>query len=249
MKRIGIRDLAGLLATLDRVKFVTDSVVVKESPGYLKFIDADRRFLETIGYPVSGEYMEKFKEVLTADPLVGRDIKDAATRLYDTLLIELKSTYFIVLTSEEAGWLTKAEPFGDAVTVAFPSAGFDADEATRCLAFGRGTACVFHLMRVMEVGLKALGSRLGIDTEHKPGWEGVLKKAHGLMSLPNDKKDPAWVKDEGFLSDTDAMLIAVKTAWRNPTMHIEKTYTSEEAERIYGAVKGFMQQLSTKLHE
>jgi hypothetical protein len=104
-------------------------------------------------------------------------------------------------------------------------------------------------MRVMEIGLTALGARLAVPMTHKPGWEGILKKANGQMTLPNDKKDPDWIKDEAFLSDAMAMLIAVKTAWRNPTMHMEKTYTDEQAKRIWESVRGFMQQLATGLHE
>src|SRR5258708_19689687 len=85
---------------------------------------------------------------------------------------------------------------GEAVTDAFPSAITDIEEAGKCLAFDRNAACIFHLMRVMEVGLKALGQRLDINTAYKPGWEGILKKAHGQMSLPNDKKHPGWIKDK-----------------------------------------------------
>jgi hypothetical protein len=34
MKRIGVRKLAALLATLDRAKFVNDNVLVDEAQGY-----------------------------------------------------------------------------------------------------------------------------------------------------------------------------------------------------------------------
>ncbi len=78
-------------------------------------------------------------------------------------------------------------------------------------------------MRVMESGLRALGDRVGVDTRHSPGWEAILKRATHEMSLENKKKDPAWKKDEAFLSEAITMLISVKTAWRNPTMHLEKT--------------------------
>jgi hypothetical protein len=39
----------------------------------------------------------------------------------------------------------------------------DISEAAQCLALNRPTACVFHLMRVMETGVQILGNRLGIQ--------------------------------------------------------------------------------------
>jgi hypothetical protein len=39
-------------------------------------------------------------------------------------------------------------------------------------------------------------------------------------------------------------LQVVKMSWRNPTMHIVRTYTPEEAQQIFGAVKTFMGRLA-----
>jgi len=50
--------------------------------------------------------------------------------------------------------------FGDDVAKKFPSASVDIEEAGKCLALDRGTATVFHLMRAMEVGLRALAKSL-----------------------------------------------------------------------------------------
>lgn len=172
-----------------------------------------------------------------------------SAELSGRLIDEMSNTLFLSLTVGEANLYENVQPFGPNVAEAFPSATLDIEEAAKCLVLGRGTACVFHLMRVMEVGLKAFGAQLGIDIQHKPGWEGILKKAHGQMSLPNDKKPADWLKNETFLADAIAMLTAVKTAWRNPTMHVEKTYTEERAEDIWNAVRLFMKSLARELHE
>ena len=55
--------------------------------------------------------------------------------------------------------------FGPDVFNNFSSANDDIDEAGKCLALGRGTACVMHLMRVLEVGLAALASALGANKQ------------------------------------------------------------------------------------
>jgi hypothetical protein len=204
---------------------------------------------ERLEFKASRAAVHELLQMLPASEVGSGLIRDRLKELQRRLKDEMSYTFFLALSGHEARLLDAVTPFGDDVANAFPSASFDADEATRCLAFERYTACVLHLMRVLEVGVRALGARLAIDTTHKPGWEAILKKAHGQLSLPNDKKDPDWINDEAFLSDAIAMFTAVKTAWRNPTMHIEKTYTPEQAERIYDAVNGFMQQLATKLHE
>lgn len=36
-------------------------------------------------------------------------------------------------------------------------------EASKCLALGRYTACVFHLMHVMEVAVQVFGKKLRVD--------------------------------------------------------------------------------------
>jgi hypothetical protein len=46
-----------------------------------------------------------------------------------------------------------------------------------------------------------------------------------------------------------ALLNATKDAWRNPTMHIEKKYTEEEAETIFFAVRSLMKRLVSRMDE
>jgi HEPN domain-containing protein len=171
--------------------------------------------------------------------------KDAIERITD----ELKLKSFYRLTPEAARLHDDPYPFGEVVVGKFPSTQVDIEEAAKCLALGRATATVFHLMRVMEVGLKALGTRLGVDIDSTRSWEGILNKSHGMMTKPYTVKPPEWAGDEAFLSEAVVMLTAVKTAWRNPTMHIERLYTLEQADDVWRAAKSFMGQLATKLEE
>jgi hypothetical protein len=54
--------------------------------------------------------------------------------------------------------------------------------------------------------------------------------------------------DEPFFSTATVNLRAVKDAWRNPTMHVERVYDEELATELWGAVRAFMRHLATKLH-
>ena len=110
-------------------------------------------------------------------------------------------------------------------------------------------ACVFYLMRVLEVGLRALGSSLNnptLDPKHNPSWEAILKKCDDELAKPM-KSCPQWKTDDLFYSKATANLRAIKNAWRNPTMHVEISYEADEAEDVFNAVRGFMRHLSTKL--
>jgi hypothetical protein len=52
---------------------------------------------------------------------------------------------------------------------------------------------------------------------------------------------------EKFFRDASGDLISVKQAWRNPSMHIDRRYTPEEAQEVFKAVRTFMRKLAQDL--
>lgn len=55
--------------------------------------------------------------------------------------------------------------------------------------------------------------------------------------------------DKEFFAEVYTSLDAVRVAWRNTTMHVENKYSEEEAEHIFGAIRGFMRRLASRLDE
>ena len=55
--------------------------------------------------------------------------------------------------------MNPAEFYGPGVVESFSSAVGDMEEAVKCYSRGCSTASVFHLMRVMETGVRALGKK------------------------------------------------------------------------------------------
>jgi len=167
----------------------------------------------------------------------------------DTLLErmrdELNNTICFVVPADRARYFGSKEPFGEMVALVFPRSIVDVEEAAKCLGSGRATACVFHLMRVMEDGLKTIAAVL--DIPYAPSWESYIKQIEAKLDQPWKQKSRAWRKQEPFFRDVLAHLHAVKVAWRNPTMHIVNQYTLEQAEDVFNAVRGFMRHLSSKL--
>jgi len=140
--------------------------------------------------------------------------------------------------------------FGESVSSAFPSSAFDVTEAGNCFASGRYTASVFHLMRVLEIGLRVLAEKFGIAADHK-NWQNVIgeieAKIKQMASDPNRPSD--WKDQQEFYSQAASHLLILKDAWRNYTAHVRGKYTGEEAHLLVLNTREFMQRLAKRLSE
>jgi len=136
--------------------------------------------------------------------------------------------------------------FGDEVFKAFGSANEDISEAGTCLALDRGTACVMHSMRVIEVGLTVLAGTVGVGK--KNDWGSYLRDIDAELTK-RIKASGARSVDEQFYAEAASTIDNMRRAFRNPTMHPEKAYSTERAEEILDSVGSFMRHLATKLHE
>lgn len=172
---------------------------------------------------------------ITADALINELIE-----LDNTIRREMSTRWFFFLSDACADFYDQKELFGADVNVKFPSIAYDTVEAGNCCAMGRSTACVFHLMRIMEVGVQAFGTKLGVTLTCKKNWQSILDESNKAIKLLSPK-DPVTVE----LSQASANLYAVKQAWRNEVMHPKDTYTLEEAENLIRLVKIFMGQLAS----
>ena len=146
------------------------------------------------------------------------------------------------------GYYQRDDLFGVEVGEHFKGASFDIKEAGSCYAVGRYTACVFHLMRVAEYGLKTIGKRVGY-TDDRPVWEAVLKYIDVELRRDRDKMSDRFKGDLEFIGGISAHMHAVNLAWRRRVAHVERNYGQEEAKRILDETKNLMQHLAVKLSE
>lgn len=187
------------------------------------------------------EFLEDLKEPMQHDVVEGR-IRVATDRMND----ELSLATFIQIANTKADYYYNDEIFGQAVMNRFPKAIEDIQEAAKCFALGRSTACVFHLMRAMELATQYLGKRLGLSFVTEKNWANILDQVDkAIKALP--VKNSRQKAKRNRLSEASAHLRMVKDAWRNDVMHPKETYTEEEAERVFRNVKDFMVHLATKL--
>jgi hypothetical protein len=196
------------------------------------------------------ELQEKLKGLYPTMEGLGDGYSDIAV----TLRRELTLTKLLALDSREQEWFEPSSPlFGADFAGKFKADGaFELDEAAKCLALGRPTAATFHLMRIMEVGIRALARSLQIPDPIKPAernW-GIVLKAIWSGIEAKWPTDASRISGDGSLfEDLHASLDAVKNPWRNATMHVEKKYTGDEAVHIFHAVSGFMKKLSSRMDE
>ncbi|MGO8707239.1 MAG: hypothetical protein ACLQMG_06225 [Terracidiphilus sp.] len=171
-------------------------------------------------------------------------------KIADAMKTRIRDEYEDVLLMwiQEKDYYQKDDLFGAEVGERFKGASFDIKEAGTCYALGRYTACVYHLMRVSEFGLKAIGKRVGF-ADDRPVWEAVLKFIDAEVKRDRDKMSALFKGDLEFIGGISAHMHAVNLAWRRRVAHVERTYTQEEAKQIFDATKNLMQHIAVKLSE
>lgn len=220
-----------------------------ENPARLVAIISDiESHFNDIGLGVSLQHARELKKMMEGSHHNWNRINTELFQLYRNFDRELKMELFFHIERSKMGFVNPSAPlFGDDVEQNFPSTQFDIVEAAKCLAFDRGTAAVFHLMRVMEHGLKALA--IALDIEYAPSWDGYFRKIKTGLEEKNNKKPEPWKKREPFYRAALGDLERVKLAWRNEVMHTSGKFTIEESEQIFHAVRLFMQRIASELSE
>jgi hypothetical protein len=169
----------------------------------------------------------------------GNALKELANRIED----ELNRRAFFFVAPDRAKFFEEEYPFGKRIANRFPSLTEDISEAAKCLAAGRFTASVFHLMRVLEAAVQRLAKLLGttVNVKNEP-WGAILKPIDdAIRNLPGGPKVTREENDrKAAFSEAAAYLRHVKDAWRNRTMHPKRTCTEDDAISIFKGVKMFM---------
>lgn len=187
-----------------------------------------------IHLPATAAQGERWKEAVANDGADPTIIAEFRSRMED----ELNGHKFYYVRPDLVWYYDEQRPFGAAVPAAFYLLDDEIHDAGKCLALGQGTACVFHLMRVMEAALKRFAKELGIP--YAPSWESYIKQIGAQIAAKHSSKSTKWKRQEPFYRDALGDLQAVKIAWRNPTMHVVRRYSVSEARQVYGAVQHFM---------
>lgn len=139
---------------------------------------------------------------------------------------ELAGRHFYYVPSGQMAYYQQPDLFGPTVSSKFPEAMADIEEAGNCYALNRSTACVLHLMRVLEVGIKAFAAHPKLN--HTPGFRDTMGKIAGdLESKANGLTagNQADLDEKTRLQHIAIHFKSLTGAWRNPNMHTTASYT------------------------
>jgi len=176
---------------------------------------------------------------------VWRALADDATDLESRIVDELKEMTCFAVEGKAEELYRATQLFGKQVAERFPSTVVDVEEAGKCLALDRATACVFHVMRVLEVGLQAVAADLGIAKVER-NWQQLLQDVDAkVRALPFRTEEEK--KRLAQRSAAAAHLRNVKDAWRNDVMHPRDVYTVEQAQDVFTHARAFMVSLMSFL--
>jgi hypothetical protein len=241
--------IARMLQSFVTLKLEDESKKVDPKVWGKHFVDiADS--LESIGLRMSLISLNRLISLIQAGELKYTTLKTACQDIQARIQDEMSLAVFFHLPNKKHTFYEQKEPlFGKEVHDVFPSAVINIEEAGKCYALGRNTACVFHLQGVMQCGLNALGDSIDIPRTENRTWDAILSKIDPELSKKYTEKSEYFHENEQFCAESAALLRAVKIAWRNPTMHVEISYDEEKALDVYNSVRTFMRHLSTRLKE
>jgi hypothetical protein len=169
-----------------------------------------------------------------------------------TLRDETYSRKFAFIPQSKIEYFQKDKLFGDEVDAAFPIAKDEIKDAGNCLAVGLDTAAIFHLMRIIELGLRALAKKLKVRIPNTPieyaTWETAIKhieeEIKKLRQLSKGKKKSNLLE---FYNGCMGEFNAFKDVWRNNIMHTRQSYDEHQAMSVFLHVRAFMERLSKNL--
>jgi hypothetical protein len=157
----------------------------------------------------------------------------------------IKKDKLALALKEEAVWMKIFERF--------PSITEDVNSALNCYMLNEPNACVFHLMRVAEIGLRCLAKERRVALpKGKPlewgTWQDILREIKKKSDAINQWRAGP-VKDAAleFYSGSLGEFEGFKDAYRNQIMHVRGRYDEHQAASLLLRVRDFMTRLSGKI--
>ncbi|WP_316201642.1 MULTISPECIES: hypothetical protein [unclassified Bradyrhizobium] len=188
-----------------------------------------------------GPELQRFQEALSIESM--QQLSFRSDHLRTRILDELVNEWFFQVDRFEVRYYERPDLFGLAVTEAFPNASADIKNAGNCIALQQPDACVFHLMRAMEVAVRSLGKRLRMTINPQTTWRQLTGNMDAkIKAMP--EKTAAQKEKKNRWEEARVNLHQVGSVWRNNTMHPAVSYDRSQAMDIFNAVRVFMSALA-----
>jgi|GEM_PF-5234153 hypothetical protein len=214
-----------------------------QNPGFRKVFDEYYDFLTEMRLPLSVDCADRVQFIIQQnDSEHNKYLHEQLVQLNSRVYDEIRRRVFLLLLERQSEYYSAIRLFGKEIYVKFPELASDIDEAGKCFGLERYTACVFHLMRVMERTIQRFGKRLHckLPSNLKDArWYEIQKAIKDVIDkLPYSTTREKNRKDKYYAMY--AHLDSVRSAWRNKVMHPKEAYAQDDALRILQAVQSFL---------
>jgi hypothetical protein len=229
---------ASALPTQDHNQYITES----EREDCSSKLDLIKLSLREIGVTSLDPEIDRVKNELLSvkREKVRWQIDSITHRVVD----ELEGQLFLHVNADRSQFYNQSELFGQEIARKLAKINGDITDAGTCYAFGLYTACVFHLMRVMEHCVQGFGKKLNVTAVDisKENWHQIMIHVHkNIEALPGGAKATARQnKKKRDFAMAASRLDYVRIAWRNDVMHPKATYDEREALEVLNSVKAFL---------
>jgi hypothetical protein len=167
--------------------------------------------------------------------------------LFRTIELELGFAIFVQIPADRHGYYELLQSrLNENIPLKLPSVVSDLEEGSKCFALGRPTACVFHMMRVMEISVQILGKKFKVKLAQEKNWQVILDQINKAIKNvhPKTSRGKNLLREYAIIA---SHLYSVKVAWRNSVMHPKASYTEDEAEEVLRQVIIFVNHLVVTL--
>ena len=161
------------------IQFIDDATRIEVSA----IIDHCRESFGPLGVPAIQDRLDRFSDLLYGGRQVDWELLHSDLRvLREVLQDEMQRQHFYRYPANMASLVLSFDDDWKEVLTKFPSARNDAFEAVDCVALGKGTAAVFHLMRTLEHGLRALAKDVGKSFDVQ-NWQNIIEQIEAEISI------------------------------------------------------------------
>ena len=251
---LAVQLMAGMRAWLN-----CDSSMGTGNPALLGFLIEQHVRGTVDALPIS-QTVKNQLITLQADALRADDTNEQCRALgtrvevfIQTFASDLSNALFLAVNEKYKLLYEQPEPlFGANVAAKFPAANPEIEAAGQCLALEQWNAAVFHLMRVLEHGLRKTARSLGVKMPvhiDLANWLEIIRAieteiASRTAVLANAKRTSRRDKKLTYYAEVASNFRYFKDGWRNHVSHGRANYDETQAEVVYSHVRTFMQLLA-----
>lgn len=249
-------DVMYRLRTLQEIAEREDGDLSPEDRSYIQlWMTTVEQTCERYEINVSG-CIARIRTKVTAPDTGQTTLASLVLELRHRITDDLSARLFMFMPTVDAEYYRQSELFGPEVAERFPEANKEAQAAGNCYAAGNNTACVFHLMRAVELGARCMIKALRVKNilkhpvELSEWGDLIAAMEQGLKALAQGKrKSLKRTETYEYYSHAIAQFRNFKDAWRNNVSHTRKHYEHGQTKDIIDNTRQLMQHLATRLKE